>query len=145
MLDLGFISFDNTWKDKVTFVSGVGSITYDAIGNPLTYGSNTFTWTAGRQLASVTNANDTITKKRIEKSIRFFYIPRADRFEKTVGFFIFQDNRLGQLNLYLYLFFVYCDANFEQMILKQTTSENSRASKKHQRMFLAIFANLKIS
>ncbi|MCB2295658.1 hypothetical protein LGK95_19465 [Clostridium algoriphilum] len=30
------------------------AITYDAIGNPLTYGGDTYTWEQGRQLAGKT-------------------------------------------------------------------------------------------
>ena len=43
---------DNNWKDKVTAIGGK-AITYDAIGNPLTYDGWTFTWKAGRMLASM--------------------------------------------------------------------------------------------
>ncbi len=45
------------WGDLLTSYSG-GSITYDAIGNPLTYyngNSYTFTWENGRQLATVSS------------------------------------------------------------------------------------------
>ena len=43
---------DSNWKDKVTAIGGK-TITYDAIGNPLTYDGWTFTWKAGRMLASM--------------------------------------------------------------------------------------------
>ena len=43
---------DSNWKDKVTAIGGK-SITYDAIGNPLTYDGWTFTWKAGRMLAGM--------------------------------------------------------------------------------------------
>ena len=43
---------DSNWKDKVTAIGGK-AITYDAIGNPLTYDGWTFTWKAGRMLASM--------------------------------------------------------------------------------------------
>ena len=46
---------DSTWLDKLTAYDGV-SITYDAIGNPLSYyngASYTFHWDNGRELASV--------------------------------------------------------------------------------------------
>ena len=43
---------DSNWKDKVTAIGGK-AITYDAIGNPLTYDGWTFTWKAGRMLASI--------------------------------------------------------------------------------------------
>ena len=43
---------DSNWKDKVTAIGGK-AISYDAIGNPLTYDGWTFTWKAGRMLASM--------------------------------------------------------------------------------------------
>ena len=43
---------DSNWRDKVTAIGGK-AITYDAIGNPLTYDGWTFTWKAGRMLASM--------------------------------------------------------------------------------------------
>jgi len=43
---------DSNWKDKVTAIGGK-AITYDAIGNPLTYDGWTFTWKVGRMLASM--------------------------------------------------------------------------------------------
>lgn len=44
------------WKDQLTAVDEK-EITYDAIGNPLTYNGWVYTWTAGRQLASAWNPN----------------------------------------------------------------------------------------
>ncbi len=49
---VGYIYGDTNWKDKVTAIGGK-AITYDAIGNPLTYDGWTFTWKAGRMLASM--------------------------------------------------------------------------------------------
>ena len=43
---------DSNWKDKLT-AYGDTPITYDAIGNPLTYRGYTLTWQNGRQLASI--------------------------------------------------------------------------------------------
>ena len=43
---------DSNWKDKLTAYGGT-PITYDAIGNPLTYRGYTLTWQNGRQLASM--------------------------------------------------------------------------------------------
>ena len=46
---------DSQWKDLLTAYNG-NTITYDNIGNPLTYyNGSTFTWAAGRKLASFTN------------------------------------------------------------------------------------------
>ena len=43
------------WKDQLTSFNGE-AITYDAIGNPLTYRGMTLTWQNGRELASITKA-----------------------------------------------------------------------------------------
>ena len=51
---------DANWKDKLTAYNGV-SITYDAIGNPLSDGTWTYEWQAGRQLKSMTNATTGVT------------------------------------------------------------------------------------
>ncbi|MDR2525966.1 MAG: DNRLRE domain-containing protein, partial [Oscillospiraceae bacterium] len=46
-------TYGNTnWKDQLTAVNG-DAITYDAVGNPLTFAGYTFTWQRGRQLAGV--------------------------------------------------------------------------------------------
>ncbi|WP_346848226.1 hypothetical protein [uncultured Clostridium sp.] len=44
---------DSNWKDKLTSYNGK-AITYDAIGNPLTYDGYTFKWEGGRMLISIT-------------------------------------------------------------------------------------------
>ena len=53
---------DTNWKDKLTKFDG-NTITYDAIGNPLSDGTWTYTWQAGRQLKSMskTEGSDTVT------------------------------------------------------------------------------------
>ncbi|GAA0178475.1 hypothetical protein SH2C18_15270 [Clostridium sediminicola] len=66
---------DSTWKDKLTSFNGK-DITYDAIGNPLTYDGWTFDWEHGRQLNSM-NGNG--------QSISFKYNSSGIRTEKTVG------------------------------------------------------------
>ena len=51
---------DIHWKDKLTSYNGE-AITYDEIGNPLTYrDSLSFTWKNGRQLASLQNGNSVV-------------------------------------------------------------------------------------
>ena len=49
---LNYTYGDSNWKDKLT-AYGSMAITYDAIGNPLTYRGFTLTWQNGRQLASM--------------------------------------------------------------------------------------------
>ena len=65
--ELGAVKKTNTytyedihWKDKLTSYNGE-AITYDEIGNPLTYrDSLSFTWKNGRQLASLQNGSSVI-------------------------------------------------------------------------------------
>lgn len=62
--------YDNpNWKDQLTSYNGK-AITYDEIGNPLTYDENTYTWQNGRQLASITNGTNTYEYKYNEAGIR---------------------------------------------------------------------------
>lgn len=49
---------DSTWSDLLTNYNGT-PITYDEIGNPLTIGSKSLTWT-GRQLQSITDGDSEI-------------------------------------------------------------------------------------
>lgn len=63
-------TYGNTnWKDQLTSYDGK-EITYDAIGNPLTYDGNTYTWQNGRELASITNSSKTIQYKYNDSGIR---------------------------------------------------------------------------
>jgi RHS repeat-associated protein len=53
-------AYDTTWKDKLISYGGQ-TITYDAIGNPLTYRNGmTFTWENGRQLATLQKGTNTV-------------------------------------------------------------------------------------
>ena len=68
-------TYDGTWKDKLVNYNGQ-AITYDSIGNPLTYrGGMTFSW-FGRQMESA-NVNGT--------AITYKYNADGLRTEKTVG------------------------------------------------------------
>ena len=63
------------WSDLLTSFDG-GTITYDAIGNPLTYhDGKTFTWTAGRKLSTVTDGDSNYT---------YAYDGDGNRISKTV-------------------------------------------------------------
>lgn len=68
---------DQIWKDKLTSYNGK-IITYDAMGNPLTYAGNTYTWQNGRELKSITNEEQ-------ELSINYKYNDEGIRTEKTVN------------------------------------------------------------
>lgn len=61
-------TYDSVWKDKLTSYNGNG-ITYDAIGNPLSYDGNTFNWN-GRILNGISNSTKTLTFKYNENSLR---------------------------------------------------------------------------
>ena len=49
-------AYDDVWRDKLVSVDGK-AITYDTIGNPLTYGAWAMEWTQGKRLASM-NSGD---------------------------------------------------------------------------------------
>ena len=51
-----YVYADANWPDKLTSYDGK-AITYDAIGNPLTYDGWTFTWEGGRQLKHMVKGN----------------------------------------------------------------------------------------
>jgi RHS repeat-associated protein len=65
---------DTNWKDKLTSYDGQ-SITYDEIGNPLSYRGMTMSWT-GRRLNSITNSG---------VSNSYLYDANGIRTRKTVG------------------------------------------------------------
>jgi len=65
---------DSNWKDKLT-AYGDTPITYDAIGNPLTYRGYTLTWQNGRQLASM---------QLMQMRIEFTYDVDGLRTSKTI-------------------------------------------------------------
>lgn len=61
---------DSNWKDKLTTYNGT-TITYDAIGNPLSYRDGiTFTWKNGRQLNSYNDGTNTVSYKYGSDSVR---------------------------------------------------------------------------
>ena len=62
--------YDNTnWRDLLTSVGGK-TITYDGIGNMLTYNGSTFTWAHGRELLSLTKNGVTWTNTYNADGIR---------------------------------------------------------------------------
>ena len=67
----------SAWKDKLTSYNGK-AITYDAIGNPLTYDGWSYTWQAGRQLEGMENEDD-------HKSVSFTYNHDGLRTRKIVS------------------------------------------------------------
>lgn len=65
--------YDTVWKDKLLNWNGM-EMTYDAIGNMLTKGDTSFTWTLGRKLSGVNNG----------KSIQYYYDHNGARTKKVV-------------------------------------------------------------
>jgi len=66
---------DATWRDKLTAVNG-NAIRYDAIGNPLSDGTWTYTWQNGRQLQKMQKSGVTA---------EFVYNADGLRVQKTVN------------------------------------------------------------
>ena len=66
-------TYSSTWKDQLLGWNGV-SMTYDAVGNMLTRGDISYTWTRGRKLSGVNNG----------KEIRYFYDHTGSRVKKVV-------------------------------------------------------------
>ena len=62
-------TYDATWQDKLASYDG-NSISYDAIGNPLTDGTWTYTWTQGRRLQQITNGTTAASYKYNDSGIR---------------------------------------------------------------------------
>lgn len=60
---------DSNWSDLLTSVDG-NTLTYDALGNVLSYNGYTYTWTAGRHLSEMTNGTDAISLKYDDNGIR---------------------------------------------------------------------------
>jgi len=74
--DTDTYEYENTnWIDQLTSFNGF-AITYDTIGNPLTYNGKTLNWDKGRQLSSITSAGPTIS---------YTYNDSGIRTSKTVG------------------------------------------------------------
>jgi RHS repeat-associated protein len=68
-----YVYGDTAWKDKLTSYNG-NALTYDGIGNPLTWtdpnGAWTATWTMGRQLATLSKTGTSISYKYGADGIR---------------------------------------------------------------------------
>jgi RHS repeat-associated protein len=68
-----YVYGDTNWADKLTSFNGV-AMTYDGIGNPLTWtdpnGAWTATWTMGRQLATLSKTGTSISYKYGADGIR---------------------------------------------------------------------------
>ena len=82
--------YGNTWQDMLTSFNGE-SITYDAIGNPLSYKGNTLTWTMGRQLSSYGsntykyNEDGIRTSKTVDDVTTQYYLNGTDIIQQSDG------------------------------------------------------------
>ena len=64
-----FTYSNDGWNDKLISVNGT-ALTYDANGNVLTYGNKSFTWSSGRNLAQITDGDNTYSYTYDENGIR---------------------------------------------------------------------------
>lgn len=64
-----FTYSNDGWNDKLTSVNGT-ALTYDENGNVLTYGNKSFTWSGGRNLAQITDGDNTYSYTYDENGIR---------------------------------------------------------------------------
>ncbi len=69
--------YDSVWKDKLISYNGE-SITYDEIGNPLTYGDITYSWINGRELSSYTDTSS-------ELEVEYSYNDEGIRVSKVIN------------------------------------------------------------
>ncbi len=60
---------DSNWKDKLTAYNGK-AIAYDAIGNPTSDGTWTYTWAKGRQLQSMSKSGTSVSYTYNEDGLR---------------------------------------------------------------------------
>ena len=68
-------TYASGWKDQLVSVNGT-ALTYDGVGNLVSFNGRTFTWKNGRQLASTTGNGTTVS---------FTYDHNGMRVSKTVG------------------------------------------------------------
>ena len=115
---------DTEWKDLLTIYNNNNTntnITYDSIGNPLTYRDGfTFEWSNGRQLTSATHGTD---------SISYLYDDNGLRTQKTVNgvttdYYRLNGVLLGQKTGSEYIIYLYDENGTAYgMLLKNGTTE----------------------
>lgn len=95
-------AYNNEWLDQLTSVDGV-SLTYDIMGNLLTYGDAEYTWSKDKQLDSITDG---------ENSYSYTYDPNGVRISKkanghTTNFNVLGSKILAQESIDGYMYFQY--------------------------------------
>ena len=86
-------TYDSQWKDKLTGV-GDKTISYDSIGNPLSYLGATLTW-QGRELTSYSNAENTFNYEYDENGMRY-RTTITNKEDNSVGYldYVWVDSKL---------------------------------------------------
>ena len=82
---------DSEWKDLLTGFNGQ-SISYDVIGNPLTYRGKTMTWERGRRLAGITEGDNAIAYTYDDSGLR---LSKTVNGQKTT-YYVLNGELLGQ-------------------------------------------------
>ena len=82
---------DSEWKDLLTGFNGQ-SISYDVIGNPLTYRGKTMTWERGRRLAGITEGTNAIAYTYDDSGLR---LSKTVNGQKTT-YYVLNGELLGQ-------------------------------------------------
>lgn len=98
---------DSSWGDLLTAYDGK-PITYDTIGNPLTYDGWTFTWQHGRQLASMSKGNTTWTNTYDANGMRTM---RSDGYDQGTYTYVYNGSKLSQMTVEGYTFNFTYDAS----------------------------------
>ena len=107
---------DAEWGDLLTAYDGE-EITYDGIGNPLSYRGWTMSWQGGRQLASMTKGSDTLS---------FAYNESGLRASKTVNgvthSYVWQGSKLAADITDAYALYFHYDSSGEVMGFTRTAN-----------------------
>lgn len=118
-------AYDNTWKDKLISYDGK-NITYDNIGNPLTYDGYRFTWEKGHNLIEVEHGNNTVKYRYDDNGVRtlkYFSEDKSTVYYQTLGEQIIGEQRIkkeGQPPVYELEYSYDSDGNIISMLYNGT-------------------------
>ncbi len=101
--------YDSAWKDKISRVNG-NAMTYDLIGNLLTYDGKTHTWIAGRKLATFQNADYSLSFTYDENGLRSSKTVNHNGTNKTIKYTWVDGKLIGQMDGADTLRFIYDDS-----------------------------------